>query len=533
MQALIESLGGIGLFLYGMTAMTSGLRKLAGDRLRQSLARWTRNPFSGAVVGTAATAVLQSSSATTVAAVGFVAAGLMTFTEALGIIFGANIGTTLTGWMVALLGFKLKLSTIALPLMLVAALCYLFKSNRRLRGFGKALAGFCLIFIGISLLQSGLAGLQGKIDLGGWRTENLGGRLLLVLAGGLLTMITQSSSATVAAAITALNTSILTLPQAAAVIIGADIGTTLTAAFATVGATTAARRTGFAHVIYNVLTGAMAFSILPLYLWLMNRHAPEIVSNSPEVVAVGFHSFFNIFGVVVALPFAKPFARFIEFIIPEKTPPLSAPFEKSLLQDPHAATHSLVEGVRSLAQAGLQDASSALTSKAVPDRNDAVRSAIEDARSFAVQIGATGEREGEGGSNRIFNSLHLVDHIERLVDRMLDIPRMKTAREHPALASQTSQTSGLLANLAADLGREVRKETVNDLEAMAADLESDKSHFRSHLINKAAAGELSGEDLDNALDAHRWLRRINYHAWRISSYAAELQPAAQEQPISS
>jgi phosphate:Na+ symporter len=126
MHPLIETLGGLGLFLYGMTAMTSGLRKLAGDRLRQWLARWTKTPFSGVVMGAIMTAVIQSSSATTVAVVGFVGAGLLTFTHALGIIFGANIGTTITGWMVALIGFKLKLSTIALPLLFIAAVLYLF-----------------------------------------------------------------------------------------------------------------------------------------------------------------------------------------------------------------------------------------------------------------------------------------------------------------------------------------------------------------------------------------------------------------------
>jgi phosphate:Na+ symporter len=526
MQSLIESLGGIGLFLFGMTAMTSGLRKLAGDRLRRSLARWTRNPFSGAVVGTAATAVLQSSSATTVAAVGFVAAGLMTFTEALGIIFGANIGTTLTGWMVALLGFKLKLSTIAQPLMFVAALCYLFKSNRMLRGFGKAFAGFCLIFMGIGLLQNGLAGLEGAIDLGSWHAESLSGRLLLVLAGGMLTVITQSSSVTVAAAITALNTSILTLPQAAAVIIGADIGTTLTAALATVGATTAARRTGFAHVIYNVLTGAMAFSILPLYLWLLNRYIPDFVSNMPEVVAVGFHSFFNILGVALVLPFTKPFGRFIEFLIPEKTPPLSAPFDKSLLQDPRAATDSLINGVRVLAQTGLRAASAVLKSSSVHGGKDALCNAVDSARSFAVQIGAGGEKEGDGVATRIFNCLHLVDHIERLVDRTSDTARGRTAREHPTLASLSSRTAELTTTLAEELCGQLGKETVQKLEKMAVDMESDRFHFRSRILKRAVAGELSADELADALDAHRWLRRINYHAWRIANYAAELEKAS-------
>ena len=187
-ETLINASGGLGLFLVGMIVMTDGLRGLAGDSMRLALMRFTRSPVSGAVTGAIATAVLQSSSATTVAAVGFVGAGLLGFAEALGIIFGANIGTTITGWLVALLGFKLKLGIVVLPLILVGALMRLFGKGRVAHS-GTALAGFGLIFVGIGLMQTGMAGLQDVITPAQLPQDTWGGRLSLVALGILITII--------------------------------------------------------------------------------------------------------------------------------------------------------------------------------------------------------------------------------------------------------------------------------------------------------------------------------------------------------
>lgn len=523
MQAVIESIGGIGLFLFGMTAMTSGLRKLAGDRMRNFLEKWTRTPFTGALVGTAATAVLQSSSAVTVTAVGFVAAGMMTFQQAVGIIFGANIGTTMTGWMVALLGFKLKLSTIALPLIFVASILYLFPTKPRLRSIGKALAGFCLIFLGLNFLQSGLTEFRDVIDLGRWRSDSLGDRLLLVFAGCLLTLVTQSSSATVAATLVALNASILTLPQAAAVVIGADVGTTFSAALATIGGSAAARRTGFAHVIYNVLTGLMAFLLLPLYLWAIQRFAPEVSRSSPEVLLVGFHSAFNVFGVLIVLPFTNQFTRLISWLIPEKRLPLSIPFDGALLKDPATATESLVAGVRALAGATVADTALAISSWSFGSfHGQGIRAVIEEARSFAVKVGAAADGGDSTRPERTFGCIHLLDHLERLSERMLDKVRLTAARENDELREETSKVGQLFTKLAKYLQDGSHGEVLTDLEKAAADLESDKPHFRRHLISAASSGRLSAEAMDVALDAHRWLCRVAHHAWRIASYSTEL-----------
>ena len=518
MSAILQTIGGMGLFLFGMGIMTSGLKKLAGNRLQKWLARSTRNPVMGACTGATVTALIQSSSATTVAAIGFVAAGLMSFTSSLGIIFGANIGTTVTGWMVALLGFKLKLGEAALPLIFIAALCYLVKRVRPLRGFGKALAGFCLIFLGIGYLQAGLEGYQGAIDLGNWNTSSWSGRIALVFVGIVLTLVTQSSSATVATALTALNASLIDLPQAAAVIIGADIGTTATAALATIGGTTASRRTGFAHVIYNIMTGVGAFFLLPFYLLLVERCWPGLSGQSPEVVAVSFHTTFNVVGVVVALPFTRPFGWLIERLFRERTPPLLAAFEKGLLHDSHAAVAGLVRGCRLIGYETVSRVDSVLRGQPPPGPAGIadILAAVSGARQFAMGIEG-GEDEEHLDSELVFECIHMLDHAERMAERLEERERIATLLTEPELKESGEGFAGLLCGLASVLEADERIADSRDaLSEVARELESGASSYRQGLIRKAVARDMSGEELNDLLDARRWLRRVSHHAARIA-----------------
>jgi len=317
---ILQAIGGLGLFLLGMIIMTEGLRALAGDAIRAALMRFTSSPASGAMTGAVSTAILQSSSATTVAAVGFVGAGLMTFTSSLGIIFGANIGTTITGWMVALLGFKLKLGTVMLPLILLGAVLKLFASGKWAAS-GYTLAGFGLIFVGIGAMQDGMSGMQGLITPQTLPDDTWLGRIQIVMLGAVATIITQSSSAGVAATLTALHASAISFEQALALVIGMDIGTTITAVLATIGGTTAAKRTGISHLIYNLITGSGALLLITPYILVLLYFAPTALAANAELSLVAFHTLFNILGLILILPFTSRFARFIERLVPEKGSP--------------------------------------------------------------------------------------------------------------------------------------------------------------------------------------------------------------------
>ena len=183
---ILQALGGVGLFLVGMIMLSEGLRGLAGRALRDVLARFTRTPLSGAAAGAATTVVIQSSSATTVTVVGFVSAGLMTFPQALGVIYGANLGTTATGWIVAILGFKLQLGEAILPVVLAGALLIVFGTGR-IRFLGMALVGFSLLFIGIDTMQAGMAAFEGTVTPENFPGDTILGRVELVLIGAAMT----------------------------------------------------------------------------------------------------------------------------------------------------------------------------------------------------------------------------------------------------------------------------------------------------------------------------------------------------------
>ena len=197
-------LGGTGLFLLGMILMSDGLKTAAGGSLRRVLERSTGTPVSAFLSGVGLTALVQSSSATTVATIGFVSAGLLSFPSAVGVIIGANVGTTSTGWIVSLLGFKMNVGIFALPLIGVGALARLLGSGRR-SSLGMALAGFGLIFVGIDFLRTGMGGLAQRIDLSGLSDGSLAGRLAMVAAGFAMAFLLQSSSAAVALTLAALH----------------------------------------------------------------------------------------------------------------------------------------------------------------------------------------------------------------------------------------------------------------------------------------------------------------------------------------
>ena len=521
MEALITGVGGLGLFLFGMAVMTSGLKKLAGDKMHQWLGRATETPISGAATGAAVTAIVQSSSATTVAAVGFVGAGLMTFAQALGILFGANIGTTITGWAVALLGFKLQLGEASLPILFLAALLYLNKNRSKLRGSGKALAGFALIFLGIDFLQTGISGAREWIDLSEVPAGAFWGRALLVLLGIALTLVTQSSSATVAASLTALNTGVLDLPQAASVIIGADVGTTATAVIATIGGNVSSRRTGIAHLVYNLLTGIGAFFLLPIYIWGWSLLSPDTITNSPEVVAVGFHSTFNFVGVLVALPFTQQFANLIERMVPSHERKLTEALDASLIGNPAAAGQALEASLKNLAGSAFLNCSRLIQSgqtEALLSAFDGILSGVEEARAFAVNCGQSVD-ENEVNPQRLFESLYVIDHTERLVRRLQRNAKLFSALgDNPNLAKSGERLTHCLNIAALEVSNGEQISLVDDLGEIAEDLESDKGRFRSELISSAARGQLAGDRLDDQLDAARLLRRIAHHSWRIAHY---------------
>jgi phosphate:Na+ symporter len=305
-------LGGIGLFLLGMALMTDGLKMVAGPALGRVLASSTRTRRRGLVSGIVLTALVQSSSAVTVATIGFVNAGLLSFGQSLWVIFGANVGTTMTGWLVALVGLKIQVEAAALPMIGLGMALRLSGPEARRGAAGTALAGFGVLFLGIGLLQQAFAGSGGAFDLAALSGAGPRSVLAFVLAGLMLTVLMQSSSASLAIVLTLAEAGGLPMREAAAAVIGANIGTTVTALIAAIGATPNARRAAAAHVLFNALTGVVALLLLPLLIGVVDLARSTLALDSAPAVSLAlFHTVFNVLGVILMWPMARRLAAFL------------------------------------------------------------------------------------------------------------------------------------------------------------------------------------------------------------------------------
>ena len=248
-------LGALGMFLYGMNLMSSGLQKAAGDKLRGFLSAMTSNPFKGVLTGLGITTVIQSSSATTVMVVSFVNAGLLTLTQAIGVIMGANIGTTVTAWLVAWLGFKADISILAVPLMLLGFLFSNSKKNKH-QNIGELIVGFSLLFLGLSFMKESVPDLRETPQVlefvRNWSSYGFGSVLLFLAFGTILTLVLQSSSATMAITLIMLSMGWIPFHMACAMVLGENIGTTITANIAAAVGNTQAKRAAMSHTIFNL-----------------------------------------------------------------------------------------------------------------------------------------------------------------------------------------------------------------------------------------------------------------------------------------
>ncbi len=309
----LNFLGGIGLFLLGMRLMTDGLTTAAGDTLRVILSAATRSRGRAIFSGILITTLVQSSTAVVFTTIGFVNASLLALPQAVGVIFGSNLGTTLTSWIVALIGFNLDLQVIALPAVGIGMALSVALGKGQYGALGRALAGFGLFFMGIDVLKDAFDGIGDVIDLHRWAGEGVLNLLLFVLIGIVLTVIIQSSSAALTVILTATAGGLIPLTAAAAMVIGANVGTTSTALFAVFDATAAARRAAMSHVVFNVVVALVSFLLLLPLLWVV--HAIALVLGSQDQLAMSlaiFHTLVNLIGILVMWPLTPRLVAWLE-----------------------------------------------------------------------------------------------------------------------------------------------------------------------------------------------------------------------------
>ncbi len=321
-------IGALGLFLYGMKLMSEALQKVAGSKLRNFLAAMTSNRFMGVITGLSITAIIQSSSATTVMIVSFVNAGLLTLTESAGVIMGANIGTTVTAWIISILGFKVKMSILAYPIIGIG-FPLIFSKKTRNQSWGQVLVGFALLFIGLESLKSSVPDIGNNPEilefLKNFTGMGLGSNLIFLLIGTVLTVVIQSSSATMALTLVMCNNGWISFDSAAAMVLGENIGTTITANLAAMVANSTAKRAARFHFLFNVIGVIWVLSIFPIFLKGIDGIAQTISGKSaftdPGSIPIAlslFHSVFNVLNVLIQIWFIKYLVKLVQKFVPER-----------------------------------------------------------------------------------------------------------------------------------------------------------------------------------------------------------------------
>jgi len=317
---IFEIAGSLGIFFFGMKIMSEAIQRMTGDKLRTLLSIMTRNRFGGLLTGLLITSIIQSSSATTVMVVSFVNAGLLTLVESIGVIMGANLGTTITVWIVSLLGFKVKITIIALPAIAIGV-PFLFSKGSQKKDIGEFLIGFGLLFMGLSMLKHAVPDIKSNPEILEFVSNysNLGflSVPIFIFIGVILTIVVQSSSAAAAITVTMAFQGWIDFQSGAAIILGENIGTTITAYLAALGANVHARRAARAHLIFNVIGVLWMMAIFYWFTSFIDWIVPGDVAEAKHIPVhlSAFHTLFNFVNICILIPFVPKLANLVEKLV--------------------------------------------------------------------------------------------------------------------------------------------------------------------------------------------------------------------------
>ena len=460
---VLQLLGALGLFLFGMSMMSEALQKVAGNKMRSILASMTKNRLLGVLTGVIVTSIIQSSSATTVMVVSFVNAGLLTLAESISVIMGANIGTTITAWLVSLIGFKFSIANIAIPLI-GFSLLFIFSKNDRRKSIGEVMVGFSLLFIGLEYLKNSVPDIKSNPEMLQFLTDytnmGYGSILLFLLIGSILTVIVQSSSATMAITLIMLSQGWISFEIGAAMVLGENIGTTITANIAGLTTKTNARRAALSHTMFNICgviwVLIIFYPFINLIEWMVGGNTTE---NANSLYALSmFHTMFNISNTLIMIWLVKPLEKIVCNIIPEKreenefalqfistgmlpTGELSLIEAEKEIEHYTERTHRMFDEARTLTLATYNDKNAQKYAERVANyesASDQTENAIAD---YLYDIDAT--PISTDLKNRIRNYLYLTTEVESVADRCFNISRSVVRRNSEKINFTEAQNNKL------------------------------------------------------------------------------------------
>lgn len=508
-NTVIQALGGLAMFLLAMRLMTEGLTLFAGNRLKQLLGNWTSTPWRGVGVGILVTGLVQSSSAVTIATIGFVNAGILSLRQAMGVIFGTNVGTTMTAWLVSLVGFGFKIDALALPILVIGVVLRLLASSTRWKGLGDALTGFGLFFLGLDLLKDAFEGIATSFsaNLGASGSTNWAG---MILIGFVATLLTQSSSASIAIILTASAGGMIGFEGAAAAVIGANLGTTSTAALATLKATPAAKRLALSHIGFNLITGVVALCLLPLMLGLVNLLGDALdIERSPTALLALFHTLFNLLGVIIMLPLAGRFATLLERLFHSAEEDMGRPryLDATLSGTPALAVSALKQELVRLSDilvSLLRDAlSGAHSTPELTRRAEAIHTLGGAITSFIT--GIRPEAMERNTANELASALYAARYYQESAQLAPGLRRL--AQEQVLLTGLEAEALGkLLEQVERCLEPELSGNSLQASELVEA-LRNAHREARRQLLEAAVRGSLPVADLESLLEGLDFSRR--------------------------
>ncbi|MDQ2070651.1 Na/Pi cotransporter family protein [Natronospira bacteriovora] len=525
---ILSFLGGVGLFLLGMKLMTEGLKVAAGDGLRHVLAFATRSRARGLASGAMITGVVQSSSAVIFATIGFVNAGILGLGQAVGVIYGANLGTTATTWLVSVVGLEFSLKAFALPFIGAGMLIRLLARVSRLRGLGDAVTGFGVFFLGLDVLTDMFR------ETGPMLTPAFtgSGALMLflhLLAGFLMTVVMQSSSAALAVILTAATGGALALPGAAAMMIGANLGTTSTAVFAALGATPNARRVASSHVIFNVVEAAILFLFFGFLLQLVQWLAASVgMAHSIAVALAFFHTTGKLIGLMAMWPLTPLMVDWLSRRFRPLPDELARPqyLDETVLATPSLGLRAVEKELnRALVAAGhlFTDAiaEKRIERARLEGRQQALQSLLDIINDAAQSLSS--HDLSSQHSRTLPDVLRTTRYLEELGERALELDEM--ARRLPAICPVEEGQEGPTLS---ELARAVPSEPLTK-SGVSPEFEERYQRIKSELLWAGASRRMGSRQMSDWLDYFSVLRRAAKVHGRACQHAALVASALHEE----
>jgi phosphate:Na+ symporter len=501
-------LGGLGFFLLGIHHLTEGLKGLAGDSLRRTLQRLVGGRFSAVASGVAFTALIQSSTAAILTVIGFVSAGLVTFSQAIGVIMGATLGTTSTPWIVAIFGFRVRIATAALPVLGLGALLWLVGKGRARSG-GAILAGFGLIFVGIEYMQKGMEGVRWNFAA----LQGPGALWLLAGIGILMTIVMQSSTAAAATTLVALNAGSLSFEQGCAMIVGQSVGTAATTAVVVIGGSLAVRRAALAHIIFSVIVGVLGMVLLKPLAAAADLVGSQLHDPDGVLALAAFSSIFKLAGILAFYPWLDQYSNFIVRISGKGNMSAVSRLDSTLAgAGGPIALEAAWRAILDVARGAVEAIERRLLGEKV--KFESQTESVQQIERFLESLSLDTTDLGTIGP-RLVRLCHALDHLVGLHEYLSRIPAPASPSQPPNSFMTGAQALGAWLQATRDPGAAPDPADIKMVAAASKQVESVCQVERERLLEDVALQRLSAAAARDGLETLAWANGSMHHAWHL------------------